>query len=218
MRLAPTEAWVQERISEYNRLIFNSELPPVPVVITRANSYLGKLCYVRKRSLFGSSSATDFVMRISSACELSEREREDVIIHELIHYYIAYKGIKDTSIHGQVFRSMMNDINSRYGRHIEVSHKLSGVHRPRRQASGGVRIVCISELSDGRMGVTVCARSRVYELRSKLPRYYGVRKMEWYMTDDSYFDRYPRSISPKIYRISPEEIQAHLFDYLKITL
>ena len=41
----------------------------------------------------------------------------------MIHYYIAYKGIRDSSAHGKIFRSLMSVVNTRHGRHVSVSVK-----------------------------------------------------------------------------------------------
>lgn len=39
----------------------------------------------------------NYCIRISTAFDLSERELEDVGIHEMVHYYIAVNNIRDTS-------------------------------------------------------------------------------------------------------------------------
>ena len=61
--------------------------------------------------MFGGTKYYDFKLRINKRIDLPEQEIEDIIIHEMIHYHIAYNGIKDTSTHGRVF---MNKI-SRWG-------------------------------------------------------------------------------------------------------
>lgn len=64
-----------------------------------------------------------FHLRFSSAFDLQEEEWEDTIIHELIHYYLAFFDMNDKTSHGENFKRMMKDINARFGRHVSISYK-----------------------------------------------------------------------------------------------
>ena len=44
-----------------------------------------------------------------------------MLLHEMIHYYIAYNNIQDTAPHGDVFKAMMNRLNREYGWNMKVS-------------------------------------------------------------------------------------------------
>ena len=80
----------------------------MPIALTKARSFLGKMEYKSRRDFFGIiSSHYDFRLKISTGFDLSQEELEDVIIHEMIHYYIAWRNIKDSSVHGEVFRGIM---------------------------------------------------------------------------------------------------------------
>ena len=41
--------------------------------------------------------------------DLPEREVEDTIIYEMIHYHIGYNWLEDASAHGPLFLSIMNE-------------------------------------------------------------------------------------------------------------
>jgi len=119
-----TEQFILESFSSFNHLCFEGVLPPIPVKLTKARTFLGKITYVGRRNFFGRIVGYEkYVMRISTYYNLCENELEDVIIHEMIHYYIALNGLKDSSAHGKIFRKMMSDINARFGRHITVSRR-----------------------------------------------------------------------------------------------
>ena len=64
-----------------------------------------------------------FHLRFSSVFDLQEEEWEDTIIHELIHYYLAFFDMNDKTSHGENFKRMMKDINARFGRHVSISYK-----------------------------------------------------------------------------------------------
>ena len=120
--MIPDIAFIQRAYDKFNALCFEGALPPIPFKLTRARTFLGKVAYKVKRGVFTGPKIKDCCMRISTSFDLPEAEWEDVIIHEMIHYYILVNGLRDTSTHGQIFRRMMNDINLKYGRHITVRY------------------------------------------------------------------------------------------------
>lgn len=199
-----TQPYAQQQFDYFNLLIWNGALPPIPLVIVRARSFLGKCCYVRTKSLFSIGQARDFSIRLSGLYDLDERTLQDVIIHEMIHYYIAWSGIKDTSAHGEQFRAIMREINAKYGRNISIRYKKS----PNEDHSGNQKqhlikthYVCVSVLSDARTGITVCNESMYPRIRDGLKRCYPIRECRWYVTRDPYFNRFPHSRKPRIYLV-----------------
>jgi predicted SprT family Zn-dependent metalloprotease len=65
------------------------------------------------------------VLRINVKIDLPEEVVQDTILHEMIHYSIAVKQIRDTSAHGKLFRAEMARINAEGNRHIRISYRLS---------------------------------------------------------------------------------------------
>ncbi len=211
--------FIRKTFGRFNDLCFGGVLPQIPIVLTKAGSFLGKMEYRQKRDMFGNVAAYDgFRMKISTSFDLPEEELEDVVIHEMIHYYIAYRNIKDSSVHGEVFRRMMDLINLKYGRHINVRHKGGTGRVTVRNAGGNFRkyIICISSFAGGDKGVTVCASTRISGIYRLLPKHYRITGMEWYVSCDPFFSRYPRSNTPKIYRITEDEISEHLKDAVRL--
>ena len=62
------------------------------------------------------------------------------------------------------------------------------------------------------VGITVCASTKISELHRLLPKYFKITRMEWYESLDPFFNRFPRAKTPKIYKISEEELSEHLRD------
>ena len=257
--MTPDLEYIQKAFDRYNALCFRGELPGIRLELSRARTYLGR--YEEKRPQvrflgrrFSLPTAEPLrLIRISTAFDLTPEQQDDVIIHEMIHYYLAWKGLADRVPHGPHFRQLMEAINSRFGRHIVVRYKMGAPAVGQQGASAdgqtgtagsqgtagqqgaassqgtagqqgaagsraggaaapraGRRIICVSHLRSGETGVTVCATTRVFYLRRALPRAYNIKSSEWYSTADPFFARYPRSNTPKIYRISPEELEQHL--------
>ena len=217
-----TEPYVKAKFEYFNSLCFEGILPPIPIVMVKARSFLGKVEYVCDRGFFGRvGRCRDFRMKISVSYDLGEAVLEDVILHEMIHYYIAVNNIRDSSAHGHVFREMMASINGKYGRNITVRHRsvgdsASGTGQPATDtaASSASRLnhICVSTFSDGKVGVTVCSESKVRYMKRVLPRCFSLEKMEWYTSKDAFFNRFPRARTPKIYKITRDELDSHLAD------
>lgn len=199
--------FVIQKFHYFNKQIFGNTLPMLPIRIGHAKTSLGGLICNKKRTLLGKTQNYNFRMVISSYRDLPENELEDVIIHEMIHYYIAYKQIKDSSAHGKIFQRMMNEINKRYGRHIAISKRHTAIEQTNNASTiGKPRYVCISQLSDGRIGVTVAAKTRIFMLWKQIPMCFKIESCAWYFTSAPYFSRFPSSIKPKIYIGDRDEI------------
>ncbi len=204
-----TTAYIQQKFDEFNKLFFGGKLPPLPIRLSRAKTFLGQLAYKRRKKLFAGEELYDFVLKISTRVDLPEEEVEDTIIHEMIHYYIGVNQLRDTSAHGQLFRRIMNEINEKGGRHITVSYKLT---KEQREAAVDKRakqhVVAIAELTDGRTGLKVLPMNRrsVNHFRNNVMRIAGVRKVDFYITNHPYFNRYPCSSAIKLHIVERNEI------------
>lgn len=210
-----TIPYIRSKFEEYNRLMFGGSLPMPAIRLSNAKSFVGLCTYRKQKTLLGKTRHTDFTLRFSTRIELSEAEIEDTIIHEMIHYYIGYHQIPDTSTHGQVFRQWMNGINQKYGRHITISHKSS--KEQREQAVDKRRhwhVVAVVEFHDGRKGIKVLPR-----VLQSILKYYNavggsseVASVSLYMSNDIFFNRYPNSSVFKVHIMEPEVISSHLTD------
>lgn len=196
-----TEGFVKEKFDEFNKLIFNNKLPNIPIKIGKAKTQLGSISY-KKRTTINAINYYDLKPIISSCYDLQENELEDIIIHEMIHYYILHLRINDTSPHGRIFQEIMQKINSRFGRNITISKRQNKAitedakitNSPQRQ-----HIICTAEIPDGQHVITVIAKSRIFAFWELLPNLFKLRNVKWYVCIDKYFDRFPKCIKPKLY-------------------
>ena len=208
-----TIPYVEQKFEEFNQLMFAGELPKLPIELSDAKTFLGMCVYKRRRTLWGRTEYYGFKLRINTKIDLPEAEVEDIIIHEMIHYYIGYNKIVDTSAHGQVFRQMMNTINERYGRHIRISHK---PNKEQKEQLYGTkqrwRVVAYVTFKDGQTGVKVLPR-----IKDKIANYYcvvsresRVESVKLYMTNNPYFNRYPNSSALRVHYIDKAEAEKQL--------
>lgn len=213
--MKPTLLYVKCKFEEFNKLIFRNELPLPVVKLSSARTTLGKLRYVKSINVWGGVMYSDFQLFISKNLDLEESVVEDTIIHEMIHYYILLNHMKDNSSHGLLFRSIMDDINQKYGRHITISHKMTPKEHDDNR-DNKLRVVGISTLCDGRIGVTVAARSRLLLIMNEMKEMPRVAFTKWYVTRDPYFSRFPKALKPKAYIVPSEIVEAHKADFTPI--
>ena len=208
-----TIPYVEKKFEEFNHLIFDGKLPKLPIELSDAKTFLGMCVYKRRRTLWGRTECYDFKLRINTRIDLPEAEVEDIIIHEMIHYYIGYNKIVDTSTHGRVFRQMMNTINERYGRHIRISHKPNMEQREQLYGTKERwRIVALVTFKDGQTGIKVLPK-----IKPKIANYYNavsressVVSVELYMTNNTFFNRYPSSSVLRVHYIDRAEAEKQL--------
>lgn len=201
--------YIERKFHEYNELIFEGKLPLPDITLSPARTFLGKLRYSKKRNLWGKWKYSNFRLVISTYFDLPENMVDDTIIHEMIHYHILYHHIKDTSSHGTVFRGIMQQINERYGRRITISCRLPENAQRTRQKQQA-RVICVSHFNDGRVGVTILARTRILELWQCLSTIPDIADCQCYISDNPFFNKYPRSVTPKIYHITQAELDTNL--------
>ncbi len=194
--------FVQDRFGRFNEEIFSNALPVIKLRIGSSRRALGSLSF-KRRSVLGIIRYSDFTLTISNRLDLPEDVIEDTIIHEMIHLYIHYNHIKDTSAHGREFCFMMNEINRRHRRNISVSHRSST------EESSSDRLkrwhyILHSRTKGGEEYITLCARTRIFELNRMISRVAEIASWEWLVSSDTYFNSLPRSRSLKFYKITEE--------------
>ncbi len=197
-----TIEFLSDRFHKFNRDIFQNQLPLPLMHISQARSFMGQFKVDREFKLLRKSKET-YHLTLSCRYDLEEAVLEDVVIHEMIHFLIHYKKIKDTSSHGKYFRQLMTEINRRFGRHITVSHRCSK-QELESDAAKAHSIVCLCTMTDGRKLVCRASQSKVFELHRSFQEWDKVEKQEWYWVYGSYFNRYRRVLTPRLFSIDKE--------------
>jgi hypothetical protein len=60
----------------------------------------------------------DPTISITDYYDFTEEQFRDIMVHEMIHYYLAYFGIDRRCKHGKKFKEMAERLNKTYGLHI----------------------------------------------------------------------------------------------------
>ncbi len=204
---------LKEKFDAFNRAIFQGCLPRIEIKLSRARKKAGSFNYkVSNILITRNAKCSNLSISISVCFNYTEQELEDVLIHEMIHYYIHYKQLPDSGPHGPTFKRIMNDINHRFNRHIKVSFRSGELsvdaQRPRRL----VHILAVISFKDGTKGLKVLTRVApkiiaYYNSISRLPK---VQKIELYGSTNVFFDSYPHSCSLRYHPIKETDLLPHL--------
>ena len=208
-----TIPYVERKFEEYNRQMFAGQLPKLPIELSDAKTFLGKCVYRKRRLRNGSVENYDFRLRINTRIDLTEAEVEDTIIHEMIHYFIRWKQMEDTSSHGQIFQHMMNSINEKYGRHISIRH--IGTEEQNEQAIDKRQhwhVVAVVRFNSDRTGIKVLPRvmPSIINFYNKIIEAKDVERIDLYMSNDIFFNRFPNSSALKVHYVNGDEAEKHL--------
>ena len=89
--------WIAVNFDRFNKDYFGGRLTPPKFSVTNARTRLGSMAFKWKRSLLKRESY-DYVIRLSNYYDIPEVEFQNVLLHEMIHYYIAVNRFKDDSV------------------------------------------------------------------------------------------------------------------------
>ena len=205
--------YLRQAFEHYNDLIFEGKLPVPKLKWSRAKTRLGQMACKRKTS-WGRTKYYDFTISVSNYYKLTKEDIDDVLIHEMIHYSIAYTGLKDTSAHGIVFRGMMDKINRTFNRHITISVRTRNLQARSAQQPKDYLILAL-KMKDGKYFLSSVNPSAAGKLAISLARAREIAHYAWYQSQDEYFRSMPRVRSLRGRQVS-EEVYKTMIGKMKL--
>lgn len=144
-----TLEYIKQKFDEYNNLMFEGKLKPLPFKLSNAKSFLGAVFFQREKNPDDTWHYYGFVFKISTVMDLPEDVVEDTIIHEMIHYYIMSNQMQDTAPHGKLFIAKMQEINRKFNRNLSVTHRTT---KEEQDSDKRIQqhIICVSRLKTGK--------------------------------------------------------------------
>lgn len=215
-----TVEYLEKAFDHYNHLCFGGLLPRPRLKLSRAKSRLGWMRY--KVDAGGESPVPyDFTIGITTAYRLNTEQIDDVLIHEMIHYHIAYHHLRDNAPHGRRFRQIMETINHDYQRHICVSVRHANLPTrdgqaslPPHNAPSQYRtnrlppyFILAIQTKDGHYYLSSVAPNAVAKLHAIARQQNHFRQAKWYVSHDSTLSLYPRVRTLRGVRVSQEEYE-----------
>ena len=71
----------------------------------------------------------NFCISMTDYYDFTPKQFEDILVHEMIHYYLAYFGIDKSCSHGREFKKMAKRLNQIYGLNITKTLDISQYKR-----------------------------------------------------------------------------------------
>ncbi|MDE5791464.1 MAG: SprT-like domain-containing protein [Muribaculaceae bacterium] len=205
--------YVEQKFDEFNRQMFGGKLPKLPVRMSDAVTFLG-MCVAKVRNLpDGRRQHHDFELRVSLRHDIPERDLEDVIIHEMIHYFIMYNELNDTAPHGELFKAMMRSINRTYGRNITISRRSTPEERTRTvEGKRKWHVIASIRFRNGKHGVKVLPRvvPKIIDYYRQVMRADEIAAVELFLHDNPFFNRYPTSAALRVHEIDASLLRENL--------
>lgn len=191
--MIPTRQYIKELFGTFNTAYFGGELPEPEFAISNARTILGQFCCSQRRSLLPWRQKPErFTIKVTRYYDMPERECQNILLHEMIHFYITYKGIRDTSPHGRAFRSMMDSLNKGHGWGIRVrtdSSKWALAGGPKRKQ----RLVLALQTTEGKCLFAVVNRKYYAAINRQAKMNRHISAYRWVETDSEAFRDYPVS-------------------------
>jgi hypothetical protein len=104
-----------------NEKYFDNSLPTPWFETVNSISVIGKFEY-HKNKRNSKKPIRDQVIKMSDCFDYPEKDFIETMVHEMIHYYIAWNRIKVIRSHGRVFMRMANEMKEKYG--LNVTKKI----------------------------------------------------------------------------------------------
>lgn len=203
--MKPDIPYLRKTFARFNGQIFAGRLPEAVITLCEASSFVAQ--YKRGDSIHQ--------LRFSTLFDLPERELEDTVIHEMIHYFISYNGLHDRSAHGPLFKAIMGSINETHGRNISISHRTAPGELAAVKASSSKKkwhVIAILHFAGGQLGVKVLPRviPRIREYHRAISAASNITGIDLYLHNDPWFNRFPTSVGRRCQPITTAEVADHL--------
>ena len=112
---------------ECNKEYFDGSLPTPYFCLMNKLNTLARFEYNKDKK--GKHPIKWQALKFSDCYDFPEEDFREIMVHELIHYYIAWNGIKDNKDHGREFMRIANEINEKYGLNVTKTKDASSFKR-----------------------------------------------------------------------------------------
>jgi hypothetical protein len=109
---------------ECNEKYFNNSLPTPSLKTFNEINVIGRFEYFNNKKST-KKPITGQTIFMSDCFIYPKKDFVDTMVHEMIHYYLAWNKIKDNETHGNEFMKMANNMNERYGLNIAIKKDAS---------------------------------------------------------------------------------------------
>ena len=204
MKMKLTVEYLKTRFAVFNTCYFGGKLPEPAFKIMNSRTRLGMFtCRKERKGFFLTRRVVENTIKISSFYDATARDYDNILLHEMIHYYISHSGRRDNSMHGRLFMAEMERLNN-CGWQITVSVDTRKWTIAERNIASSYRVIALTTTA-GQHCLSVVNPayiSRIDRMAKSSPRIAGYG---WYDSTDAFFASFPRVRSLRCRRVRAEE-------------
>lgn len=119
---------MQLAFDECNEKYFEGKLP-IPMFDLLHSFRTCGYCQCDYEQGWFSRTLYNFRISMTDYYDFTPKQFEDILVHEMIHYYLAYFGIDKSLSHGREFKKMAKRLNQTYGLNITKTLDISQYKR-----------------------------------------------------------------------------------------
>lgn len=124
-----TVQYLNNAFDKYNKRFFNNVLPPIEIKISRTRNCFGRFWSRKERN----GNKRPLFIDISKYYKRSQHDIDCTLIHEMIHYYICFMGMKDNNKHGVIFKGMAREISEKSDFNITITSSSRGLETTKKK-------------------------------------------------------------------------------------
>src|SRR3712207_845171 len=215
-----TTSWMETWFAKFNAEYFGKGLPMPMLKLSKARTQLGQMS-CKRVTRWGRTKLYDFTIKMTTYYDMTERQAQNVLLHEMIHYSIAYTGLRDTAPHGIIFRGMADKLNRDHGWEIRVMTTTRGWKKAvsataRTPEKPSRYLVLALEMANGDHFLSVVHPNYALKIDRQLGRMAQVARYAWYFSTDSYFENMPQVRSLRGKRVSLDDFEQRVADMRQV--
>jgi len=199
-----TARYLRERFLALNDEYFGGELPLPYLRVSNSRTRMGSFSCTRyRKSIFSKGVFTNFKIAVSEYYKQTAEEIDDTLLHEMIHYLIAYRQLRDTSSHGTLFKKEMARLNA-MGRHLTISVRTRHLET-RQQNKRQQHLVLALEDRNGKRYLAVVHPSYRKYIEKQLHLATTITAHHWFVSNDDFFNDFPQARTLRARQVTTEK-------------
>ena len=205
---------IKKQFDYWNAKAFNGELPTPQFELMQTKRMLGQFC---PRKIMG---VETYKIRISVFYDRPLESYIDTIVHEMLHFYIRYKGIKDTSSHGRIWKMEAAKLSRKFGLTITRTNPAGGgaTEAVKAKNGGKTEYVFLCKMKDGHYGAAVIPPMKLDTFAKRYNRWKAVSDLKCVLLpwNESYRLRHIRTCAGVNYITKDRYQELMLFKNVKL--
>lgn len=215
-----TTAWMSQQFNRFNSTFFKGELPIPLFQLSRSRRVLGQFKCNKKLTLKGIK-GYNFAIAMTTFYDFSEKQAQEVLLHEMIHYVIAFNGWWEKRPHGTIFMRFLHYFNEQHGFNLSVSERTNHLVPTQKawqqkQKKQGLFLVLALKKTNNDCFLSVVNPRFAHSLQSSLHTIKGIQWHNWYATTDLFFTSFPSVRSLRGRKVSADVFQNKIETMTKV--